>query len=114
MKFDVRNATTRFPITHWSKSAISSGRWRLHFWRNRWNQQFTDQGFSRPTILQLVSSGLSATAWDDDDDAFFLEATEDADFADAADKSLLGSMDDIPDELIIEALQNSWLWTEQT
>lgn len=54
----------------------------------------------------MSAGGLSAAAWDDEDDALFLEATEDAEFADAADKSL-GSMDDIPDELIIEALQNS-------
>lgn len=50
---------------------------------------------------------LSAADWDDGDDACFLEATEDAEFADAADKSVLGSVDDIPDELIIEALQSS-------
>lgn len=59
-----------------------------------------------PPSCNLSAGGLSAAAWDDEDDALFLEATEDAEFADAADKSL-GSMDDIPDELIIEALQNS-------
>lgn len=59
----------------------------------------------------ILSPGESSDAdWDDKDDACFLEATEDAEFADAADRSLLGdkdAMDDIPDELIMEALQSS-------
>lgn len=61
---------------------------------------------SNPPSCNLTGGGLSAADWDDEDDAFLLEATEDAEFADAADKSLCGSMD-IPDELILEALQNS-------
>lgn len=59
-----------------------------------------------PPSCSLSAGGLAAAGWDDEDDAFLLEAAEDAEFADAADKSLCGSMD-IPDELIIEALQNS-------
>ncbi|KAK7812365.1 hypothetical protein U0070_023275 [Myodes glareolus] len=59
----------------------------------------------------ILSPGESSDAdWDDRDDACFLEATEDAEFADAADRSLLGdkdAIDDIPDELIMEALQSS-------
>ncbi|CAO2612075.1 DNA-directed primase/polymerase protein [Lemmus lemmus] len=59
----------------------------------------------------ILSPGESSdTDWDDKDDACFLEATDDAEFADAADRSLLGdksAMDDIPDELILEALQSS-------
>ncbi|XP_076770238.1 DNA-directed primase/polymerase protein isoform X2 [Arvicanthis niloticus] len=63
-----------------------------------------------PPSCNLSAGGLLAAEWNDEDDACFLEATEDAELADAADKSLLGyksSADDIPDELIIEALQNS-------
>ncbi|OBS66898.1 hypothetical protein A6R68_04558 [Neotoma lepida] len=63
-----------------------------------------------PPSSNLSLDQFSDADWDDEDDACFLEATEDAEFADAADKSLLGdksAMDDIPDELIIEALQSS-------
>ncbi|XP_051025615.1 DNA-directed primase/polymerase protein [Acomys russatus] len=63
-----------------------------------------------PRPSDLSAGGFPAAAWDDDDDACFVEATEDAELADAADKSLLedkSSVDDIPDELIIEALQSS-------
>ncbi|XP_060237716.1 DNA-directed primase/polymerase protein isoform X1 [Meriones unguiculatus] len=63
-----------------------------------------------PPSSNLPAGGFSAGAWDDDEDACFLEATEDAELADAADRSLLdysSSVDDIPDELIIEALQSS-------
>uniref|UniRef100_A0A8C2M981 DNA-directed primase/polymerase protein n=4 Tax=Cricetulus griseus TaxID=10029 RepID=A0A8C2M981_CRIGR len=63
-----------------------------------------------PPSSNLLPDSFSDAGWDDQDDACFLEATEDAEFADAADRSLLGyksAMDDIPDELIIEALQSS-------
>nr|XP_028704755.1 DNA-directed primase/polymerase protein isoform X8 [Macaca mulatta] len=57
-----------------------------------------------------LSTGASADAvWDNDiDDAYFLEATEDAELAEAAENSLLSynsEADEIPDELIIEVLQ---------
>ncbi|XP_069349627.1 DNA-directed primase/polymerase protein [Eulemur rufifrons] len=55
------------------------------------------------------SSTSSDVDWDDGiDDAYFLEATEDAEFAEAAENSLLSynsTVDEIPDELIIEVLQ---------
>ncbi|XP_050003297.1 DNA-directed primase/polymerase protein isoform X2 [Alexandromys fortis] len=63
-----------------------------------------------PSSSSLLPGESSDADWDDKDDACFLEATEDAEFADAADRSLLGdrsAMDDIPDELIMEALQSS-------
>lgn len=63
-----------------------------------------------PSSSILLPGESSDADWDDKDDACFLEATEDAEFADAADRSLLGdegAMDDIPDELIMEALQSS-------
>ncbi|XP_038184841.1 DNA-directed primase/polymerase protein isoform X2 [Arvicola amphibius] len=63
-----------------------------------------------PSSSSLLPGESSDADWDDKDDACFLEATEDAEFADAADRSLLGNksaMDDIPDELIMEALQSS-------
>ncbi|KAL4679794.1 hypothetical protein H8959_009444 [Pygathrix nigripes] len=57
-----------------------------------------------------LSTGASADAvWDNGiDDAYFLEATEDAELAEAAENSLLSynnEADEIPDELIIEVLQ---------
>ncbi|XP_033071692.1 DNA-directed primase/polymerase protein isoform X1 [Trachypithecus francoisi] len=57
-----------------------------------------------------LSTGASADAvWDNSiDDAYFLEATEDAELAEAAENSLLSynnEADEIPDELIIEVLQ---------
>ncbi|KAG8520788.1 DNA-directed primase/polymerase protein, partial [Galemys pyrenaicus] len=64
--------------------------------------------------LHKLSSGTLATDvssntdWDDDiDDTYFLEATEDAELAEAAEVSLLSynsQVDEIPDELIIEVL----------
>lgn len=66
-----------------------------------------------PSSGSLLPGKSSDADWDDKDDACFLEATEDAEFADAADRSLLGdkgAMDDIPDELIMEALQSSQSW----
>lgn len=44
------------------------------------------------------------------DDTYFLEATEDAELAEAAENSLRsynGGVDEIPDEVIVEVLQNS-------
>ncbi|XP_021794668.2 DNA-directed primase/polymerase protein isoform X4 [Papio anubis] len=63
----------------------------------------------KPSLSKL-STGASADAvWDNDiDDAYFLEATEDAELAEAAENSLLSynnEADEIPDELIIEVLQ---------
>ncbi|XP_007177930.2 DNA-directed primase/polymerase protein isoform X5 [Balaenoptera acutorostrata] len=51
---------------------------------------------------------FSDADWDNGiDDAYILEATEDAELAEAAENSLLGynGIDEIPDELIIEVLQ---------
>ncbi|XP_037382292.1 DNA-directed primase/polymerase protein isoform X2 [Talpa occidentalis] len=58
-----------------------------------------------------LSTEISSDAnWNDDtDDTYFLEATEDAELAEAAEGSLLSynsGMDEIPDELIIEVLQD--------
>uniref|UniRef100_A0A8C9DUN2 DNA-directed primase/polymerase protein n=1 Tax=Prolemur simus TaxID=1328070 RepID=A0A8C9DUN2_PROSS len=54
-------------------------------------------------------SASSDVDWDNGiDDAYFLEATEDAELAEAAENSLLSynsTVDEIPDELIIEVLQ---------
>ncbi|KAK2114963.1 hypothetical protein P7K49_005588, partial [Saguinus oedipus] len=57
-----------------------------------------------------LSRGASADAdWNNGiDDAYFLEATEDAELAEAAENGLLSyssEVDEIPDELIIEILQ---------
>lgn len=62
--------------------------------------------------LHELPKGVSSDAdWDNGiDEAYFLEAAEDVELAAAADVSLLSSnsgVDEIPDELIIEALQNS-------
>lgn len=57
---------------------------------------------------KLSSSKLPPGGFSDLDDASFLEATEDAELAEAAENSLLAyssAMGDIPDELMIEALQ---------
>uniref|UniRef100_A0A8C3VYU2 DNA-directed primase/polymerase protein n=1 Tax=Catagonus wagneri TaxID=51154 RepID=A0A8C3VYU2_9CETA len=56
----------------------------------------------------LPKGTLSDADWDTSiDDTYFLEATEDVELAEAAENSLLGynGVDEIPDELIIEALQ---------
>ncbi|XP_062933270.1 DNA-directed primase/polymerase protein isoform X2 [Cynocephalus volans] len=58
----------------------------------------------------MLSTGVSSDAdWDNGiDDAYFLEASEDAELAEAAENSLLSynsAADEIPDELIIEVLQ---------
>lgn len=51
---------------------------------------------------------FSDAHWDNGiDDTYFLEATEDAELAEAAESSLVGynGVDEISDELIIEILQ---------
>lgn len=58
-----------------------------------------------------LPKGISSDAdWDNGiDEAYFLEATEDVELAEAADVSLLSSnsgVDEIPDELIIEAIKD--------
>lgn len=60
---------------------------------------------------RTLSTGTSSDAdWDDGlDDTYFLEATEDAELAEAAEVSLRSyndGVDEIPDELIIEVLQD--------
>ncbi|XP_004682561.1 PREDICTED: DNA-directed primase/polymerase protein [Condylura cristata] len=62
-----------------------------------------------PSSTQSIEVSSDAS-WDDGtDDTYFLEATEDAELAEAAEVSLLNynsGMDEIPDELIIEVLQD--------
>lgn len=64
-----------------------------------------------PYMLSSTSSkgGFSDPEWDSGiDDTYFLEATEDAELAEAAANSPLSynsEVDEIPDELIIEVLQ---------
>lgn len=57
----------------------------------------------------MSSKGACPDAdWDNSiDDTYILEATEDAELAEAAENSLLvyNGMDEIPDELLIEVLQ---------
>lgn len=57
----------------------------------------------------MLSKGAFSDAdWDNGiDDTYILEATEDAELAEAAENSLLAynGMDEIPDELLIEVLQ---------
>lgn len=49
---------------------------------------------------------LSDSEWDNaSDDACFLEATEDVELAEAANDSLNYSMEEIPDEILLEALR---------
>ncbi|XP_016041289.1 DNA-directed primase/polymerase protein isoform X2 [Erinaceus europaeus] len=56
-----------------------------------------------PSLLQGLSSDFD---WDNDiDDACFYEATEDAELAEAAEVSYSSAVDEIPDELIMEVLQ---------
>ncbi|XP_006160504.1 DNA-directed primase/polymerase protein isoform X2 [Tupaia chinensis] len=63
----------------------------------------------KPSPSKLPTGVSSDAGWDDDiDEAHFLEATEDAELAEAAEHGLLSDssvVDEIPDELIIEALQ---------
>lgn len=48
---------------------------------------------------------LSDSEWDDaNDDACFLEATEDVELAEAANDTLNDAMEGIPDEILLEAL----------
>lgn len=49
---------------------------------------------------------LSDSEWDNaSDDAYFLEATEDVELAEAANDSLNYAMEEIPDEILLEALR---------
>ncbi|CAK6442561.1 unnamed protein product [Pipistrellus nathusii] len=72
-----------------------------------------DDGTQAPHVpSSSASSGVcSDPDWDSDlDDTYFLEATEDAELAEAAENSLPsynGGVDEIPDEVIVEVLQNS-------
>ncbi|XP_014641735.1 PREDICTED: DNA-directed primase/polymerase protein isoform X2 [Ceratotherium simum simum] len=63
----------------------------------------------KPSSCTLSKATLSGADWDSGiDDTSFLEATEDAELAEAAENSLLSynrRVDEIPDELIIEVLQ---------
>lgn len=63
-----------------------------------------------PKLPSGVSSGAASdAAWDDSiDETDFVEATEDAELAEAAENVLLsysGGVDEIPDELIMQVLQ---------
>ncbi|XP_015448351.1 DNA-directed primase/polymerase protein isoform X4 [Pteropus alecto] len=62
----------------------------------------------KPSSSMLSKGVFSDPDWDNGiDDAYFLEAIEDAELADAAENNLLSynGVDEIPDELIIEVLQ---------
>ncbi|XP_039738581.1 DNA-directed primase/polymerase protein isoform X3 [Pteropus medius] len=62
----------------------------------------------KPSSSMLSKGILSDPDWDNGiDDAYFLEAIEDAELADAAENNLLSynGVDEIPDELIIKVLQ---------
>lgn len=61
-----------------------------------------------PSSSVLSKGAFSDADWDNGiDDTYILEATEDAELAEAAENSLLAynRMDEIPDELLIEVLQ---------
>ncbi|XP_031547245.1 DNA-directed primase/polymerase protein isoform X2 [Vicugna pacos] len=61
-----------------------------------------------PSSRALPKGTFSDAHWDNGiDDTYFLEATEDAEFAEAAESSFVGynGVDEISDELIIEVLQ---------
>ncbi|XP_010834062.1 PREDICTED: DNA-directed primase/polymerase protein isoform X2 [Bison bison bison] len=61
-----------------------------------------------PSSSVLSKGAFSDADWDNGiDDTYILEATEDAELAEAAENSLLAynKMDEIPDELLIEVLQ---------
>ncbi|XP_025135942.3 DNA-directed primase/polymerase protein isoform X6 [Bubalus bubalis] len=61
-----------------------------------------------PSSSVLSKGAFSDADWDNGiDDTYILEATEDAELAEAAENSLLAynGMDEIPDELLIEVLQ---------
>uniref|UniRef100_A0A2K5CXY6 DNA-directed primase/polymerase protein n=1 Tax=Aotus nancymaae TaxID=37293 RepID=A0A2K5CXY6_AOTNA len=63
----------------------------------------------KPSPRKLSIGASADTDWNNGiDDAYFLEATEDAELAEVAENSLLSynsEVDEIPDELIIEVLQ---------
>lgn len=60
------------------------------------------------SVEKSLSQGflLSDSEWDNaSDDACFLEATEDVELAEAANDSLNYAMEEIPDEILLEALR---------
>lgn len=67
-----------------------------------------DLSKSSVSLEKSLSQGflLSDSEWDNaSDDACFLEATEDVELAEAANDSLNYSMEEIPDEILLEALR---------
>lgn len=55
----------------------------------------------------------SDSEWDNtSDDARFLEATDDVELAEAASDSLNYAMEEIPDEVLLEALGQQDMWTK--
>lgn len=66
------------------------------------------KGPHEPSASVLSKGACPDADWDNGlDDTYILEATEDAELAEAAENSLLAynGMDEIPDELLIEVLQ---------
>lgn len=60
------------------------------------------------SVEKSLSQGflLSDSEWDNaSDDACFLEATEDVELAEAANDSLNYAIEEIPDEILLEALR---------
>ncbi|KAM7053248.1 DNA-directed primase/polymerase protein isoform 4-T7 [Acridotheres tristis] len=73
-----------------SKSSVSA--------ENSWSQDFA----------------LSDSEWENtSDDAFFLEAAEDVELAEAADDSLNYAMEEIPDEVLLAALRKEDLYAKE-
>lgn len=73
-----------------SKSSVSA--------ENSWSQDFV----------------LSDSEWENTrDDAFFLEAAEDVELAEAADDSLNYAMEEIPDEVLLAALRKEDLYAKE-
>lgn len=64
----------------------------------------------KPSSSTLSSGIISDADWDNGiDDTYFLEATEDVELAEAVENGVLSydsGMDEIPDELITEVLQD--------
>lgn len=57
---------------------------------------------------------LSDSEWENlSDDACFLEAAEDVELAEAANDSLNYAMEEIPDEVLLEALRKEDLYTKE-
>lgn len=77
-------------VSDLSKSSVSP--------ENSWSQDFL----------------LSDSEWENtSDDACFLEAAEDVELAEAADDSLNYAMEEIPDEVLLEALRKEDLCTKE-